>query len=54
MREVSSTLLSIRDNRIRSVSVADEQNSFMRGLVRGIILSLIMWTAGLYCLLALR
>ena len=54
MRQVSSTLQSTDEQRDRSVSVADEQHALMRGVIHGVILSLAMWTAALYFVLALR
>lgn len=51
MRQTSSTMHSSHHTRSQAAAAEDEQNMLMRGLVHGVILSIAVWTAGLYVLL---
>jgi hypothetical protein len=54
VRQTSTTVLSHDQVRDRYVTAADDGHALMRGLVHGLILSMAMWTAALYVVLALR
>ena len=54
MRQNSSTVQSHDQVRGRYVTATDDEHALMRGLVHGVILSMVMWTAALYLTLALR
>jgi hypothetical protein len=54
VRQTSSTVQSIHPARSHAATEADEQHALMRGLVHGVILSMLMWTAALYLAFVLR
>lgn len=55
MRQISSTVQSFHRARGRGADVTDDQHAMMRGVVHGVILSMLVWTAAALCLtLALR
>jgi hypothetical protein len=54
VRQISSTIQSTHQARDHSAAVTDDQYALMRGVVHGVILSMILWTAALYLTLALR
>jgi hypothetical protein len=48
-----TTAKSPRDARSQAVAVP-EQHTLMRGVVHGVLLSMVVWTAALYLTLTLR
>jgi hypothetical protein len=54
VRRTSSTMQSIDRARGQATTEADEQHALMRGLVHGMILSMVIWTAILYLTLGLQ
>jgi hypothetical protein len=53
VRQISSTV-QVSHHAKRQVAVAEhEQDTLMRGLVHGVILSTVVWTAALYVILIL-
>jgi hypothetical protein len=53
VRQVSSTIQSPHHAQRQVAAAEDEQNMLMRGLVHGVILSIVVWTAALYTILFL-
>jgi hypothetical protein len=54
VRQISSTTQSSHQAHARIAAAEDEQHALMRGLVHGVILSMVVWTAALYLTLILR
>ena len=54
MVQISSTTQSSHQAHVRIAAAEDEQQALMRGLVHGVILSMVVWTAALYLTLILR
>ena len=54
MQYVSHTMQSNRRMIARTGVAENEQHALMRGLVHGVILSLVVWTAAIYLTLVLR
>ena len=54
MSYISPTVQPRHAERARGATVVDEQQALMRGLVNGVVISLIVWTAALCLVLALR
>jgi hypothetical protein len=54
VRQTSSTVQLTHHARGQATTQRDEQHALMRGLVHGVILSMVVWTAALYVTLALR
>ena len=53
MREISSAMQTPSQPWGRSATVTDDQHALMRGVVHGVILSVLVWTAAVYLTLAL-
>jgi hypothetical protein len=54
VRQTSSTVQLTDRARGQATTEPDEQHALMRGLVHGVILSMVVWTAALYLTLVLR
>lgn len=54
MRQISATMQSSRPGHGSSAAETDDQHALMRGVVHGVLLSMIVWTAALSVALALR
>ena len=53
MRQVSSAMQSPHHAQSQVAAAEDEQSMLMRGLVHGVILSIVVWTAAWYTILVL-